>query len=163
MAENGIGARSLRKEDQRFITGKGRYTDDINQHGQTYAVFVRSPHAHAKLISVDKASVSGMPGVLAVLDGTDVAADKLGNLICGWLVKSKDGSPMKMGPHPVLAQGKVRYVGDRVAVVIAETYSPGQGRGRGARRRPTRSCRPSSMSPTPTMPGPPSTTRSRTT
>jgi aerobic carbon-monoxide dehydrogenase large subunit len=123
MAENGIGARSLRKEDQRFITGKGRYTDDINQHGQTYAVFVRSPHAHAKLISVDKASVSGMPGVLAVLDGSDVAADKLGNLICGWGVKSKDGSAMKMGPHPVLAQGKVRYVGDRVAVVIAETYS----------------------------------------
>jgi aerobic carbon-monoxide dehydrogenase large subunit len=123
MAENGIGARSLRKEDQRFITGKGRYTDDINQHGQTYAVFVRSPHAHAKLVSIDKASVSGMPGVLAVFDGTDVAADGLGNLICGWLVKSKDGSPMKMGPHPVLAQGKVRYVGDRVAVVIAETYA----------------------------------------
>jgi aerobic carbon-monoxide dehydrogenase large subunit len=123
MAENGIGARSLRKEDQRFITGKGRYTDDINQHGQTYAVFVRSPHAHAKLVSIDKSSVSGMPGVVAVFDGTDVAADGLGNLICGWLVKSKNGSPMKMGPHPVLAQGKVRYVGDRVAVVIGETYA----------------------------------------
>jgi carbon-monoxide dehydrogenase large subunit len=123
MVENGIGARALRKEDQRFITGKGRYTDDINQHGQAYAVFVRSPHAHAKLLGVDKASVSGMPGVLAVLDGSDVAADGLGNLICGWMVKSKDGSDMKMGPHPVLAQGKVRYVGDRVAVVIAETYA----------------------------------------
>jgi carbon-monoxide dehydrogenase large subunit len=126
MAANGIGARSLRKEDQRFITGKGRYTDDINQPGQAYAVFVRSPHAHAKLLGVDKASVAGMPGVLAVLDGTDVAADGLGNLICGWLVKSKDGSPMKMGPHPLLAQGKVRYVGDRVAVVIAETHAQAQ-------------------------------------
>ena len=123
MVENGIGARSLRKEDQRFITGKGRYTDDINQAGQAYAVFVRSPHAHATLVGVDKSSVADMPGVLAVLDGTDVAADGLGNLICGWLVKSKDGSPMKMGPHPLLAQGKVRYVGDRVAVVIAESYA----------------------------------------
>ncbi len=123
MVANGIGARALRKEDQRFITGKGRYTDDINQHGQAHAVFVRSPHAHAKLERVDKASVADMPGVLAVLDGTDVAADGLGNLICGWLVKSKDGSPMKMGPHPLLAQGKVRYVGDRVAVVVAETYA----------------------------------------
>jgi carbon-monoxide dehydrogenase large subunit len=123
MVANGIGARALRKEDQRFITGKGRYTDDINQHGQAFAVFVRSPHAHAKLVGVDKASAAGMPGVLAVLDGTDVAADGLGNLICGWLVKSKDGSPMKMGAHPLLAQGKVRYVGDRVAVVIAETYA----------------------------------------
>jgi carbon-monoxide dehydrogenase large subunit len=123
MVENGIGARSLRKEDQRFITGKGRYTDDIDQHGQTYAVFVRSPHAHAKLVGIDKASALGMPGVLAVLDGDDVAADGLGNLICGWAVKSKDGSDMKMGPHPLLAQGKARYVGDRVAVVIAETYA----------------------------------------
>jgi len=123
MVENGIGARSLRKEDQRFITGKGRYTDDINQPGQTYAVFVRSPHAHAKVNGVDKSSVADMPGVLAVLDGTDVAADGLGNLICGWAVKSKDGSDMKMGPHPLLAQGKVRYVGDRVAVVVAETYA----------------------------------------
>ena len=64
-----------------------------------------------------------MPGVLAVLTGEDVAADKLGNLVCGWMVKSKDGSPMKMGPHPLLAQGKARYVGDRVAVVVAETYA----------------------------------------
>ncbi len=123
MAEHGIGARVPRVEDQRFITGKGRYTDDINQAGQTYAVFVRSPHAHARIRGVDKSSVASMPGVLAVLDGDDVKADGLGNLICGWLVKSKDGSPMKMGPHPLLAQGKVRYVGDRVAVVVAETYA----------------------------------------
>ena len=123
MAEHGIGARVPRVEDQRFITGKGRYTDDINQHGQTYAVFVRSPHAHARIRRVDKSSAASLPGVLAVLDGDDVKADGLGNLICGWLVKSKDGTPMKMGPHPLLAQGKVRYVGDRVAVVVAETYA----------------------------------------
>ena len=123
MAEKGIGARVVRKEDQRFVTGKGRYTDDINQSGQAYAVFVRSPHPHAKINGIDKAAAEAMPGVLAVLTGEDVAADKLGNLICGWLVKSKDGSPMKMGPHPLLAQGKARYVGDRVAVVVAETLA----------------------------------------
>ena len=123
MAEKGIGARVVRKEDQRFVTGKGRYTDDINQPGQAFAVFVRSPHPHAKINGIDKAAAEAMPGVLAVLTGEDVAADKLGNLICGWLVKSKDGSPMKMGPHPLLAQGKARYVGDRVAVVVAETLA----------------------------------------
>ncbi len=123
MAEKGIGARVVRKEDQRFITGRGHYTDDINQPGQTYACFVRSPHAHARIKGINKASATGLPGVLAVLTGEDVAADKLGNLVCGWLVKSKDGSPMKMGPHPLLAQGKARYVGDRVAVVVAETYA----------------------------------------
>ena len=123
MAEKGIGARVVRKEDQRFVTGKGRYTDDINQPGQAFAVFVRSPHPHAKINGIDRSAAEAMPGVLAVLTGEDVAADKLGNLICGWLVKSKDGSPMKMGPHPLLAQGKVRYVGDRVAVVVADTLA----------------------------------------
>ena len=123
MAEKGIGARVVRKEDQRFVTGKGRYTDDINQPGQAFAVFVRSPHPHAKINGIDKSAAEAMPGVLAVLTGEDVAADKLGNLICGWLVKSKDGSPMKMGPHPLLAQGKARYVGDRVAVVVADTLA----------------------------------------
>ncbi len=123
MVEKGIGARVPRKEDLRFITGRGRYTDDINQPGQVHAVFVRSPHAHARIQRIDKGPALAMPGVLAVLTGEDVAADKLGNLICGWLVKSKDGSPMKMGPHPLLAQGKVRYVGDRVAVVVAETLA----------------------------------------
>ena len=129
MAEKGIGVKVPRKEDQRFITGKGRYTDDINQHGQAYAYFVRSPHAHARIKGIDKASAEGMPGVLAVLTGEDAKADGLGNLICGWLVKSKDGSPMKMGPHPVLAVEKVRYVGDPVAVVVADTYQQAKDAG----------------------------------
>ncbi|MDF1585014.1 xanthine dehydrogenase family protein molybdopterin-binding subunit [Marinimicrococcus flavescens] len=121
MVEKGIGARVLRKEDQRFITGRGRYTDDINQHGQAHAVFLRSPHAHARIRGIDTSAAEAMPGVLAVLTGEDVKADGLGNLVCGWLVKSKDGSPMHMGPHPLLAQEKARYVGDRVAVIVAET------------------------------------------
>jgi carbon-monoxide dehydrogenase large subunit len=122
MAENGIGVAVRRKEDYRFITGAGNYTDDINRPGQAYAYFVRSPHAHAQINGIDKSQATGMPGVLAVLTGEDVAAAKWGNLICGWLVKSKDGSDMKVGPHPILCQGKARYVGDHVAVVVAETY-----------------------------------------
>ncbi|MFV0294775.1 MAG: xanthine dehydrogenase family protein molybdopterin-binding subunit, partial [Hyphomicrobiaceae bacterium] len=121
MTEQGIGASVKRKEDLRFITGKGQYVDDINRPGQTYACFVRSPHAHAAIKAIDARDALASPGVLAVLTGDDLAADKIGGLICGWMIHSKDGSPMKAGPHPALAQGKVRYVGDHVAVVIAET------------------------------------------
>ena len=123
MSSTGIGARVARKEDQRFITGKGRYTDDIHLPHETHAYFIRSPYAHATVKKIDTKAAMKEPGVLAVLTGADAAADKVGGLICGWMIHSKDGSPMKVGPHPVLAQGKVRYVGDHVAVVIAETYA----------------------------------------
>ncbi|MGY6567698.1 MAG: xanthine dehydrogenase family protein molybdopterin-binding subunit [Salinarimonas sp.] len=123
MTGTGIGAPVRRKEDQRFITGKGRYTDDLTRPGQAHAYFVRSPHAHAEIIKIDKAAAEAMPGVLAVLTGDDLAADNIGGLICGWMIHSKDGSPMKAGAHPALAQGKVRYVGDHVAVVVAETLA----------------------------------------
>jgi carbon-monoxide dehydrogenase large subunit len=121
MTATGIGASVRRKEDQRFITGTGQYTDDINRPGQAFAHFLRSPHAHATIKSIDASAAKGAPGVLAVLTGDDLAADKVGGLICGWMIHSKDGSPMKAGAHPALAQGKVRYVGDHVAVVVAET------------------------------------------
>src|SRR5262249_9636019 len=118
MSATGIGAAVRRKEDQRFITGKGRYTADFDQPGQAYAGFVRSPHAHARIKSIDRKAASAMPGVLAVLTGAELAADKIGNLICGWLIHSKDGSPMKMAPHPALAHGKACHVGDPVAVAV---------------------------------------------
>ena len=121
MTSTGIGAAVRRKEDHRFITGKGRYTDDINRPGQAHAYFLRSPHAHAKIKSLDVREAKSKPGVVAILTGDDIAADKVGGLICGWMIHSKDGTPMKAGAHPALAQGKVRYVGDHVAVVIAET------------------------------------------
>ena len=121
MTSTGVGASVKRKEDNRFITGKGRYTDDINLKDQTYAYFVRSPHAHASIKSINSKKAAGMPGVLGVFTSADVAEDKIGGLICGWMIHSKDGSPMKAGPHPILAVGKVRYVGDHVAVVVAET------------------------------------------
>ena len=123
MSATGIGAPVRRKEDRRFITGKGHYTDDINRPGQTYAFFVRSPHAHATIKSIDSRAAAAMPGVVAVLTGAELAADKIGGLICGWMIHSKDGSPMKMAPHPALANGKACHVGDPVAVVIAETLA----------------------------------------
>jgi carbon-monoxide dehydrogenase large subunit len=123
MTGTGVGAAVRRKEDFRFITGKGQYTDDISRPGETRAVFVRSPHAHAKIKRVDTAAAAAAPGVVAVLTGADLAADKIGNLICGWMIHSKDGSPMKMAPHPAIAAGKACYVGDPVAVVIAETLA----------------------------------------
>src|SRR4051794_13383021 len=121
MSETGIGARVKRKEDHRFITGKGRYTDDVNLKDQAYGYFVRSPHAHAAIKNVEVPQWSDEDGVIAVLIGEDVAEDKIGGCICGWMIHSKDGTPMKAGPHPILAVGKARYVGDHVAVVIAET------------------------------------------
>jgi aerobic carbon-monoxide dehydrogenase large subunit len=121
MTATGIGASVKRKEDKRFITGKGNYTDDISLKDQSFAYFVRSPHAHATIKSINTKKASGMPGVLGVFTSSDVAEDKIGGLICGWTIHSKDGSPMKAGPHPILAVGKVRYVGDHVAVVVAET------------------------------------------
>ena len=121
MSATGIGAAVRRKEDIRFITGKGQYTDDINREGQTYAYFLRSPHAHATIKSINTAKAAKMPGVVAIFTGNDTSG--VGGLICGWMIHSKDGSPMKAGPHPVLAQGKVRYVGDHVAVVIAQTLA----------------------------------------
>lgn len=121
MGIEGIGARVARKEDKRFITGKGRYTDDVRLHGMTYASFVRSPHAHAKIKKIDVTAAKNMPGVVDVLTGQQIVDDKVGNLICGWMIHSKDGSPMKMGAWPAMAPEIVRFVGQAVAVVIAET------------------------------------------
>lgn len=123
MTKTGIGASVRRKEDQRFITGNGQYTDDINRPGQAYAYFLRSPHAHAAIKRLDIKAAKGAPGVLGIFTGDDLSADKVGGLICGWMIHSKDGSPMKAGGHPALAQGKVRYVGDHVAVVIADSLA----------------------------------------
>ena len=121
MGIEGIGARVVRKEDKRFITGKGRYVDDVKLVGMTFAHFIRSPHAHAKVKSIDASAALKMPGVIAVLNGKELVDDKIGNLICGWAITSKDGSPMKMGAWPAMAPETVRFVGQAVAVVIAET------------------------------------------
>ncbi len=121
MGVEGIGASVVRKEDKRFITGRGRYVDDIKVLGMTHAHFIRSPHAHAKVVSIDATAAKNMPGVVDVLTGQQLVDDKIGNLICGWAVSSKDGTPMKMGAWPAMAPETVRFVGQAVAVVIAET------------------------------------------
>jgi len=123
MTENGIGAAVRRKEDQRFITGKGRYTDDINRPHQLYAHIIRSPLPHATINSIDAKAALEMPGVVAVLTGKNMVDDGVGGLPCGWGVNNKDGSPMVEPPHPPIALDTVRYVGDQVAVVIAEKRS----------------------------------------
>ena len=116
-----IGARVLRKEDYRFLTGVGQFTDDVALPGQTYAAFLRSPHAHAKIRSIGINNAKAAPGVLAIYTGADLAAAKVGGLPCGWLITDVGGQPMKEPPYPAMAQGKVRHVGERVAVVIADT------------------------------------------
>jgi carbon-monoxide dehydrogenase large subunit len=119
MAE--IGTPVRRREDYRFLTGQGTYTDDINRPGQLYAYILRSPHANARITGLDTSAAAKASGVAAVYTGKDLEADGVGGLPCGWQIHSKDGSPMQEPPHPVLALGRVRHVGDPVAVVIADT------------------------------------------
>jgi len=118
---NLVGARIERKEDRKFLTGKGNYTADINLARQTYACFVRSPHARAKINKVDISKASKAPGVVKILTGEDLVKDKIGGLIAGWKIVSQDGKDMKIPPHPPLAKDSVNFVGDHVAIVIAET------------------------------------------
>ena len=119
--DHGIGASVKRREDIRFLTGTGHYTDDVTIHGQTYAVFVRSNVAHGRIMSVGTDAVTGMPGVLAVFTGEDFK--DVGGNPAGWLIKSRNGEPMREPKRPVLAHGKVRHVGDAYAAVVAETYN----------------------------------------
>ena len=118
---NGIGASVRRKEDKRFLTGNGRYTADITRVDQLYVHFVRSVHAHAEIVSVDTSKALHADGVVAIYTGEDVAADEIGGPISGWVITQRDGSANPEPPHPILANGKVRYVGDHIAAVIAET------------------------------------------
>ena len=116
-----VGQAVKRREDYKFLTGIGQYTDDIVLPGQTYAYFVRSPYAHARINGIDTAAAKAAPGVIDVITGAELAG--VGGLPCGWLITSVDGTPMKEPKHPLLAEGKVRHVGDQVAVVVAETYA----------------------------------------
>ncbi|WP_288926849.1 xanthine dehydrogenase family protein molybdopterin-binding subunit [uncultured Maritimibacter sp.] len=118
-ADGGIGAPMKRREDVRFLTGTGRYTDDLNRPGQAYVYFLRSSVAHGKINSVNTEAAAGMPGVIRIFTGADF--EGIGGLPCGWQVTDKHGQPMQEPGHPVLAQGKVRHVGDPIAAVVADT------------------------------------------
>jgi carbon-monoxide dehydrogenase large subunit len=117
----GIGQPAPRKEDPRLVEGLGRYADDIDLDRQAYAVFLRSPQAHGVLRRVATTAAETAPGVLAVLTGADLAAAGYGELICKLPLKSHDGSPLFAPPRPLLARARVRYVGEPVAMVVAES------------------------------------------
>src|SRR5262252_6572052 len=120
-----LGASIKRREDPRFITGKGNYTDDLKLPGMTYAAFVRSPHAHAKITSIDTSKAKSAPGVVAVFTGKDMAG--VNSLPCGWDLRKEKNIPgvaqdLAMVPHMPLTSDAARHVGVPVAVVIADSY-----------------------------------------
>ncbi|MDP2032771.1 MAG: xanthine dehydrogenase family protein molybdopterin-binding subunit, partial [Polaromonas sp.] len=121
-----IGTSVRRKEDYRFLTGGGQYTDDITLANQSYAVFVRSPHAHAKINSINTAAAKAAPGVLAVITAADWQAAGLGDLMSHPGLKLRDGSPMFKPRYPVLADTHVRFIGDTVAFIVADTLAQAQ-------------------------------------
>ena len=119
--DSGIGASSKRREDVRFLTGTGNYTDDINVFGQTYVHFLRADVAHATINSIDTGAAAAMPGVVQIFTGDDFEA--VGGIPCGWQVTDKHGEPMQEPKHPVIAHGKIRHVGEIVAAVVAESLA----------------------------------------
>ncbi len=121
-ASQGIGVRLPRKEDERFLTGRGRFIDDMPYPDALQCVFLRSPHAHAEIISINCAQARQAPGVVGVFTGANMAADGIGPMQSLWRITSKDGSPMAEPPRWALARGRVRHVGEPVAVVVAATY-----------------------------------------
>ena len=126
MGQFGVGQGLQRLEDERLLTGQGRYTDDITAPGQAFGHLVRSPHAHAEILSVDSAAAAAAPGVLAVYSAADLSADGIGDIPLMTPIPGRDGKVGPTPPNPVLARGRVRHVGDPVAFVVAET--PAQAR-----------------------------------
>jgi carbon-monoxide dehydrogenase large subunit len=119
----GVGQPVRRFEDKRLLTGKGHYQDDLTLPRQLWAVFVRSPHAHARIVSIDTAASAGAPGVAAVFTGQDFANDGISTPKAAMARKKRDGSPMFAPQRPAMVIDRTRYVGDTVAMVIAETLA----------------------------------------
>ncbi|NRB20119.1 MAG: xanthine dehydrogenase family protein molybdopterin-binding subunit [Rhodobacteraceae bacterium] len=122
--DSGIGASPKRREDVRFLTGNGNYTDDINVHGQAYAHFLRSDLAHGRIKSIGTEAAATMPGVVRIFTAADF--EGVGGIPCGWQITDRQGNVMQEPKHPILADGKVRHVGEAIAVVVAD--SPEQAR-----------------------------------
>ena len=121
MGEFGLGQAISRFEDPRLLKGAGRYIADVGLPRQAYAYVLRSPHAHARLLRIDTAAAEAAPGVLGVFTGEDLAKDGLGTPAMTLQRKRPDGTPMVAHPHPGLVRDRVRYVGDPVAFVVADT------------------------------------------
>ena len=135
---NGIGQPVRRKEDARLVVGAGRYSDDMSFPGQLYAVMARSWHAHARIVKIDTSAARAVAGVVCVLTGIDVEADGLQPIPPDFLflgslefqrslpdpiLQNKDGSPIYASPYPLLPKDRVRYIGQAVAMVVAETVA----------------------------------------
>ncbi|WP_439547737.1 xanthine dehydrogenase family protein molybdopterin-binding subunit [Falsiroseomonas sp.] len=118
---NGIGQPIRRFEDARLLRGQGRYTDDLRAPDAAHAVFLRSPHAHARITAIDVTPALSLPGVIAVLTGQDAVADGIGTLPCAVPRQRPDGSPMPRPPYRPLAVGAAKHVGDPIALIVAET------------------------------------------
>ncbi|MGH6716443.1 MAG: xanthine dehydrogenase family protein molybdopterin-binding subunit, partial [Bradyrhizobium sp.] len=125
----GVGQPVRRKEDDTLVRGKGKYTDDFNVAGQAYAWIVRSSHAHGIIKDIDTSAARAMPGVLGVWTGTDLIAAGYGPFICGVPLKNRDGSPLLQTNRTALMTDKVRYVGDPIAFVVAETLAQARDAG----------------------------------
>src|SRR5512147_1012750 len=123
MGRFGLSQPVLRSEDRRFLTGTGRYTADIDLPAQAHAVILRSQHAHARIRGIDAAEALAMPGVLAVVAAPDLAGDGLGDIPCAVPVKGPGGRPVPTPGRPLLARDRVRFVGEPVAMVVAETLA----------------------------------------
>src|SRR5579862_8642544 len=123
MRQFGIGQPVRRVEDRRFLTGSGRYLDDIVRPRQAHAAMLRSPHAHARIRAIDTAAAADAPGVIAVLTGADLARDRIGAIPCVSGLSNRDKSAMAMPPRPAIVEDRVRHVGDAVAMVVAESVA----------------------------------------
>ena len=143
-ASRSSASRSLRREDRRFLTGRGRYADNTAPADALAVLFVRSPHAHARLTGIDKTAALASPGVAAIYTADDLLADKVGHLPAISEIKDAAGNRHREPPHLPMPAGKVRHVGDIVAMIVAEHARPGARRGGGCSRSTTRRCRPSS-------------------
>ena len=119
----GVGQSVKRTEDLRFVTGQGQYTDDLHFERETYAAFLRSPHGHARITAIDVSAAKSAPGVVDVLTQADVDAHGARPMPCVAPIQSRDGSGIKASPKPLLAKDSVTFVGEAIAMVIAETYA----------------------------------------
>ncbi|HUI17401.1 MAG TPA: xanthine dehydrogenase family protein molybdopterin-binding subunit, partial [Alphaproteobacteria bacterium] len=123
MGKFAFGQSIRRREDARFLTGQGRYADDVNMAGQACAYILRSPHAHARIRKLATGNAKGMAGVLAIFTASDLAADGIGTIPLLTPTTNRDGSIAPAPPFPCLASERVRYVGDAVALVVGETLA----------------------------------------
>ncbi len=137
-----LGHSITRREDQRFLTGRGRYADNTAPADALSVLFVRSPHAHARIVGIDTEAALASPGVVAIYTAQDLVADKVGHLPAISEIKDDAGNRHREPPHLPMPVGKVRHVGDIVAMIAADTIDQARDAAEAARSSTTKSCPP---------------------